>query len=378
LLRGRASETAAAQGAGFQRQRRSNYFKAATFMFAVLAGFVVVVVSADIAMNFLGVRRIHTASLLLSNTIKKVDVTRDQIVLIGSSQTAQGINGVLLEDLLHRSGLNLQVIQLSVPAVFNVESDLLLEQYLAKAPRKPIGVFIDTGFDSQPLPIIGLRRGALEIAASGLSATWQRTKISSLRNWEAINGAGLNQPALIMNRTMELVSELGDIASFFLCNISSCGILRQIDPEAPGQYSVATETLTGHAKDFVPDMMIGPAGMACGATRNDLTAEVMEPSLSFRGWQKEKYLDRGIRMVAFFYPPNQSARTACFPQQFCNYFGDKTCLTLGRAILTDLNSFDYWYDPHHVNNVGVPILTAAIARDIENLFALDRNEPPAK
>ena len=368
LLRGRTAEAMAIQQPNLKNKRQSASARTFQLILAVLTGFIFTVVITNRTLKFFGAQRIHVVSKLIGTEVAKTDPTRNQIVLVGSSQTQQQIDEVLLEKLLNQSGAHYQVIQLAVPALFNIEADTVLEEYLARTSHRPTAIFIDTGFDAEYLPTIDQRRDALAVAASSWSHTWQRIKRSWLRHGTDI--IGVRPIATRMNHAMAFLSDVTDSLNFFLCNVSNCAELRQLDPAAPGQYAAGVDPLSGHDPNFKADSVLAPAALACRMASQKMPADLIEPSVSFRRWQAEKYTAGGAVIVGFYYPPNLDVRTACFQRDFCSRIGAYPCLTLDdTSLLVDLNSYNIWYDPHHVNNRGVPTFTALFARDIEKLFA---------
>lgn len=366
VLRGRMTEATSVQR-GQQSKRQSVSAHTSRLILGLLAGFILTVAITDGALKLLRAQRIHIVSKLISTEVAKTDPMRNQIVLIGSSQTQQQIDNVLLEKLLNQNGVHYQVIQLAIPALFNIEADAVLEEYLARTPHRPTAIFIDTGFDAEYLPAIDQRRDGLAVAASDWPHTWQRIKRSWLRH--GTDTSGPEPVATRINHAMNFLSDVIDSFDFFLCNVSNCGKLRQLDPTVPGQYAAGVAPLSGHDPNFKASLVLAPAALACRTESQKMPADLIEPSLSFRRWQAKKYTAMGVPMVGFYYPPNLDVRSACFQKEFCNRIGTYPCLTLDdRSFLVDLNSYDMWYDPHHVNNLGVPIFTAAFARDIERFF----------
>lgn len=366
LLRGRPD----IQNGWPQRTLACSLVQTYKFVFAILVGFVVMVVITDSALKFAGARRVHVVSKLIGSEVAKTDTTRSQIVLVGSSQTQQQVDEVLLEKVIKESGFDYQVIQLAVPALFNIEADAVLEEYLARAPRRPVAIFIDIGFDGEYLPALDQRRDALAVSSSDWAHTWQRIRRSWLRHEANIGTTADVVPTL--THMMSFLSDAVDSLDFFFCNVSNCGILRQLDRGVGGQYEAGIAPLRGHDPRFTASLVLTSAELACHSKSQKIPGDLLDPSLSFRRWQAEKYTDRGVPLVGFYYPPNLDLHNACFEKEFCERIGAYPCLTLGDTSLFDLHNFDVWYDPHHVNDLGVPIFTRALARDIVKAFAADK------
>ena len=344
-------------------------FAIAKFVLCMFAGFIFLVGVTRLGLSIVGLERIHFASQLVTNLVNLTDPARNQIVLVGSSQTAQGIDGAQLEKELRQGGHDFQIIQLSVPALFNIESDYLLERYLARSPHRPTAIFIDVGFDSEYLPAIDQRRNGGAVAASDWPHTIQRIKRVWRRYREDIKLSGFSKPAQTLKYGFEFFAETIDAIDFLTCNLTYCAELLQLDPNVPGQYTVGTQLLYGHAPYAKASEMRTRAELACGTGSPVIPADLMEPSVGFRRWQVQKYLGLGIPIVGFFYPPNLDIGKSCFETRFCERVSPHSCLLLnGTHLLDGLDNYERWYDSHHVNNLGVPILTSALAIDIANLI----------
>jgi hypothetical protein len=351
------------------RMTRATPIRSSQLIFSILTGFIVTVAATNGIMRLVGAQRIDIGTLLISNAVKRTDPARNQIVLVGTSQTTHGIDDVLLEKLINQSGLKFQIIQLALPAMYSIEGDSVLERYMTRTPHLPTAIFIDIGFDSEHVAAIGERRGPFEVTSSNWPRTWQRIKLGWLRYWQNIKAAGTGHPTAALTAVGNFLSDTADSFDFFLCNVTNCAVLRQINPDMPSQYAVGTELIFGHASNFNASSVLAPPALACRTASQNISDDFIEPSLSFRRWQAEKYTSMGVPTVGFYYPPNLTTRTACFQKQFCERIGAYPCLTLDNIPLLTALSFDDWYDPFHVNDRGVPIFTTILARDIERFFA---------
>ncbi len=302
--------------------------KVRILIFGLVVGIVAGVAGIKGTLSFLGLHRITRLSAIVTNAVASVDPERQQIILVGQSYSIYGLDGAEVQKLINKSGYDLQIIQLTVEGVYAIEQDTELQDYLARAPHLPVAIFFEIGIESRTWQIITpyeLYR-PLSIEASGVSHTWDRIE-GSWNLHRPQRDAGATNIAAFTAALGLFLADVRASVGHFLCNVSNCGVLQQLDPSAPGQYSVGYSDRGGHAPNFKASDISQPKPLAC--TVRQLSAKqstLLALSLNLRRWQAKEYKALGVPLVAFYRPPSLYESERCFAKAFCANIGSYPCL----------------------------------------------------
>jgi hypothetical protein len=319
------------------------------------------------ALGFLDLHRNHRVSPLLGSAVASASLERQQIVLVGQSLSFYGIDGALLEKILNQRNSRFQVVQLTVEGVSPIEQDYILNSYLAHAPHPPTAIFFDVGFDSDYWPAVPWDQtyDPLTIAASDWTHTWRRIVSSWELNWTRIREGWPDNLAAVYGYSAQFTSDVAMSFGHFICNTMNCGEIQQLNPLSSG-YSTGYAFRIGHAPQFKDSDIADPFPLKCDTGDN---FSRLRTSLSMRRWQNHIYLDRGVKLIAFYKPPLLRMSQRCFAVAFCQKIGNSPCLNgEDPALFAELKSPDKWFDQNHLNASGVPYYTQSFARDVIHIL----------
>lgn len=280
---------------------------------------------------------------------------RLEVLIVGSSHSAESIDDKRLEAALAKAGFPYAVRALTAGGFFAFDQDVMLDEYLRKADRIPIAVMIEVGTEykiaidpnkqdkAAGVRFIDLKRAGLGIVHL-LNADWPLSiKINSL--WSVIRHVifkimhtGFASQAVIWG---EALPEKG---------------FHEIDiPHPRFTHEIADRISAG---DVFARAKI---------------AKIPNETLNWRKDQKSNLPRAGVRHSIYFTPPILNIQRRAFQKAICERAPDLECIdSTGDDLMKEL-SFEHWYDDGHVLRSGAWIYTDWLAeRLIERLSSAPR------
>ncbi len=119
------------------------------FVLLIFVGFFISQEIFEYTSNYLDLERRSSMLHVLRGLIGQ-NTGNPVILLAGSSYTARGVDGKIIQDVLQESGYNYAVHQLSYPGAYAFEQDYYIEKYLKHAPvPRIVGIDLITPLGSK-------------------------------------------------------------------------------------------------------------------------------------------------------------------------------------------------------------------------------------
>lgn len=280
---------------------------------------------------------------------------RLEVLIIGSSHTAEAIDDKRLEAALAKAGFPYAVRALTAGGFFAFDQDVILDEYLRKTERIPIAVMIEVGTEykiaidpSKQDKAVGVRFIDVKRAGLGvvhlLNADWPLSiKIESI--WSVIRH--------VIFKTVH--------TGFASQAVTWGGVLPEkgfhgIDNPHPR-----------FTREFADRVSAGDVFARAKI------AKVPNETLKWREDQKSKLPRAGVRHAIYFTPPILNIQRRAFQKAVCDRTPDLKCIdSTGDDLMKEL-SFEHWHDDGHVLRTGAWIYTDWLAeRLIERLGSAAR------
>lgn len=275
---------------------------------------------------------------------------RLEVLIVGSSHTAEAIDDKRLEAALAKAGFPYAVRALTAGGFFAFDQDVILDEYLRKADRIPIAVMIEVGTEykiaidpSKQNRAVGVRFIDIERAGLAivhlLNADWPLSiKVESL--WNVIRH--------MIFKTMH--------TGFAGQAVPWGGVL----PEKGFH-----ENNTPHprfTREFADRVSAGDVFASAKI------AKVPNETLRWREEQKRKLPRAGVRHAIYFTPPILNIQRRAFQKAVCNRAPGLKCIdSTGDNLMKEL-SFEHWHDDGHVLRTGAWIYTDWLAQQLIDRF----------
>ena len=284
------------------------------------------------------------------------DPAKLQLLLVGSSYSALGVDGKLIERDLARAGIALQVLDLAKPGNFMISQDYTIDYYLARAKKVPEFIFIELGPEYYNDPgAMGPSYVNTGTAISDHTADQVPWRVRSIGAYDAPPG--------------EKFSKYRDLATHVLFHYTDFGLSGQLVAErdlsgAPGFSPEETPHVPVKPSELT-ELAQAPAPPPPGA----LPANV-EFIAKFREMQVRKLKARGAKVVGFYQTAMAPLGMRDYGVQLCAQLHGIPCITANDpALRRKLNNPSLWFDPVHLLHPGAEIYSAWFANQLASTLA---------
>ena len=284
---------------------------------------------------------------IVKYALEKADPSKPQLLLIGSSYTALGVDSDLVARALHQQGYPLQVLDLAKPGNYMISQDYTLDYYLARAKKVPEFVFIEIGpeyyNDTGAMGPSYIDTGTA-IADHSLSALLWRSR--SIAAYGGPPAQQFNDYWNLMTHTLFHVFDFG--LSGQLVSHARLAARAGFDPEETARNPVKPseiQTLTQPAQRLADDEQQLPANVRF--------------IIAFRKMQIAKLKARGVKVVGFYQTEMAPLEMRDYGKQVCYELKNVPCIIADDpALQRRLDNAAYWYDPVHLLHPGAEIYSS--------------------
>lgn len=280
---------------------------------------------------------------------------RLEVLILGSSHTAEAVDDLRLEAALAKAGFPYAVRALTAGGFFAFDQDVVLDEYLRKADRVPIAVMIEIGTEykiaidpNKADKAVGVR--FIDIQRAGLALVHLLNA-----DWP------LSIKVVSIWRTIRHVFHKVFHTGFAGHAVTWGGVLPEkgfhgIDdphprftPEFAAQ--VGTGDVTAHAR----------------------ITSVPDETLAWRVGQKRRLPRAGVRYAIFFTPPILNLQRRAFQKAVCDGAPELECIDSTTDNVMNELSYEHWHDDGHVLRTGAWIYTDWLAEQLVAQFRRPRN-----
>lgn len=278
------------------------------------------------------------AELARNPSEKRLDV-----LIIGSSRSANAIDDDRLESALEKAGFPYDVRFIAAGGFFAFEHDVFFEEYLRETDRIPIAVLFEISTEAK-----------FELDAN------KENKASGIRflngdhAWLAFEHLmESNRPAIEIARNVKTYARH---ISYRMFNIGFAGHAKQRDYLPPRN---AYQPFDAPSPDFDPDSVpsASPKDFPVLVDR----ADVLDATLRWRARQSASLPKRGIKNALYFTPPVLDVYRRAHQAAICKRVPDLRCIEYSDSDLPEQLTKEHWYDAGHVLRSGAEIYTDWLA-----------------
>jgi hypothetical protein len=248
-----------------------------------------------------------------------------RILIVGSSHSARGLDGDLLQ-----AELQTPIAQLSRAGAFAFEQDAGLDKYLAHA--------------SPPVVLIELGSEFYINSQRHLFAPYNIEHADLRRTWWGVRLV-VGRPDLSIPEQFEAA---WDRVRHMLARVMNAGIVRQArhDPVWPEKgFRPTSERPASLTDDDIQRSLATEDGPATNVAA----------ALTFRQWQRDKVLAAGVGKVRFFVPPIADPARRGWADALCAALG-QDCMPMDSALVKSIPA-GMWADEVHLRPEGARIYT---------------------
>lgn len=328
------------------RTRLPSKAQAFQVLAGTVVGFVVFVGLTDVTARGLGlVRATHvdevTAELRRNPSEKRLDV-----LIIGSSRSANAIDDDRLEAALEKAGFPYDVRFVAAGGFFAFEHDAFLKEYLRETDRIPIAVMFEVSTEAK-----------IEFDAN------KENKANGIRFLDGDHAWLAFEHLMESNRSpLQKAQDLRTYARHIFYrtfNIGFAGHARQRDLLPPRDGFQPLDT---------PNPSFNADAVA-SVSRKDFPvlvakADVLDTTLRWRERQAAALPKLGIKHALYFTPPVLDAFRRAHQAAICERAPAIRCIEYSDSDLPERLTEEYWHDPGHVLRTGAEIYTDWLAEQL--------------
>ena len=282
---------------------------------------------------------------------RNADPSKAQVLVIGSSLTALGVDNDLITRDLKAKGYPVQVLNLAKVGTMMISQDDELDEYLARAKKIPEFVFIEVG------PEYWTDTGAIGPSDAYTSNAIADHGIDQFASRAKSIAAYPGSPAQKFN-------EYWDLASYTLFNAFDFGLSGQLatDDQVRARNGFLVRQTRRHHVTVTKaevDEVVKPAGLLF---KTGPLPESLRFVLGFRRMQIAKLKARGVKVVGFFQPEVPSLVVREYGLQVCHELQGVPCIIADDPVLQrKLDNPAMWYDRLHLLRPGAEIYSEWLA-----------------
>ncbi|MEP4380481.1 MAG: hypothetical protein ABJ215_16170 [Alphaproteobacteria bacterium] len=311
-----------------------------------VVGFIVFVGLTDVTAWGLGlVRATHvdevTAELRRNPSEKRLDV-----LIIGSSRSANAIDDDRLEAALEKAGFPYDVRFIAAGGFFAFEHDAFLKEYLRETDRIPIAVLFEVSTEAK-----------IEFGAN------KENKASGIRFMNGDHAWLAFEHLMESNRpARHKIHDLQTYARhvfYRIFNIGFAGHAKHRDSlRVRNAYQPFDTPSRGFDAEKVPSI-----------SRKDFPvlvakADVLDATLRWRERQAAALPKLGIKHALYFTPPILDAFRRAHQAAICERTPAIRCIEYSDSNLPEQLTEEHWHDPGHVLRTGAEIYTDWLAEQL--------------
>lgn len=271
------------------------------------------------------------------------DPSKTQLLLMGSSLTALGVDNDLITADLKARGYPVQVLSLAKMGTAMIEQDDELDDYLSRAKKVPEFVFFEIGPEYWS-----------DTAALGAGERYTSNAIAShgVKRFAARAESIAAYPA----PPSERFDKYSDLVTYTLFNLFDFGLSGQLvpDDQVVGQNGFIVRNVRRHnvtVSQAQIDELAQPATLPTGSPPPNLRFV-----LAFRQRQIAELKARGVKVVGFFQPELPSPEQRGYGLQMCRELRDMPCIIAeDPALRRKLDDPAMWYNGLHLLHPGAEV-----------------------
>ena len=318
--------------------------------FQILAGgavgFVLIVGLTDVTAWSLGLVRATHVDEVMAELQRNPSEKRLDVVIVGSSRSANAIDDDRLEAALEKAGFPYDIRFVAAGGFFAFEHDVFLKEYLRETDRIPIAVMFEVSTEAK-----------YEFDAN------KESKASGIRFMNGGHAWLAFEHLMESNRSaLQKTRDLQTYARHIFYRMFNIG-------------------LAGHAKHrgylparngYQPFDLPNPAFDADtvpGTARKDFPvlvarADVLDATLRWRERQAAALPKLGIKHALYFTPPVLDAFRRAHQAAICDRTPSIRCIEYSASDLPEQLTSEHWHDAGHVVRTGAEIYTDWLATQL--------------
>lgn len=312
-----------------------------------IVGFIAFVGLTDVAAWGLNLVRATHVDEVVAELERNPSEKRLDVLIIGSSRSANAIDDDRLEAALERAGFPYDVRFVAAGGFFAFEHDVFLEEYLRGTDRIPIAVLFEISTEAK-----------IEFGAN------KENKASGIRFMNGDHAWLAFEHLMESNRPpLQKANELKTYARhvfYRMFNIGFAGHAKHPAFLLPRDAYQPFDT---------PSRGFNPATVPRAALRKDFPvhvakAEVLDATLRWRARQAAALPKRGIRNALYFTPPVLDVNRRAHQAAICLRVPDIRCIEYSDSDLPEQLTDEHWYDAGHVLRSGAELYTDWFAQQL--------------
>jgi hypothetical protein len=314
------------------------------------------IVAVNATTSTVGLSRDSNVEPVVKYALERADVSRPQILFVGSSYTALGVDAALVESELNRSGYRLQVLDLAKPGNYMISQDHTVDYYLSRAKKVPEIVFLEIGPEYYN-----------DTGAMGASYLYTGTAISDHAPdqllWRSRSIAAYRKPL------PEKFDDYWNLATHSIFHIFDFGLSGQLvsNKAIAARPAFAPEE---SARNPVKAADISDLTQPSQLLSDGPLPQKVRFILAFRRMQIRKLKARGVKIVGFYQTEMAPLEMRDYGQQVCYELSNVPCLIADDPSLQRrLDNPALWYDPVHLLYPGAEIYSAWLGNRLASLLA---------
>ncbi len=325
----------------------------------ICIGMAVAIATINAITSYFGTGRDSNIRPVVKGLLEKADKSRPQLLLVGSSYSALGVDDSVVEREMNNRGYPVQVLELAKPGNFAISQDFTIDYYLARAGKVPEYVFIELGpeYYSDPgaLGPSYLYTGT-SIADHALSQFWWRLR------------SILTYPS----DPFQKLAKVSNLTTHFLYNVFNFGLSGQLVADkdlAP----VPGFTPSDKAHKPLEWHELSPIENSAAPLSRDPVPPHVTFLLDYRRWQTKKLMERGAKVVGYYQVAMVPEGIRVYGVQVCRELRELPCFTGDDIeVRQQLQDPAFWYDSVHLLHSGAEKYSVWFASRVADILTASR------
>ncbi|MBT3399924.1 MAG: hypothetical protein HOL07_00815 [Rhodospirillaceae bacterium] len=309
----------------------------------VIVGFMLFVGFTDVTAGSLNLMRATHVDEVLAELERNPSEKRLDVLIIGSSRSANAIDDDRLEAALEKAGFPYDVRFIAAGGFFAFEHEALLDEYLRETDRIPIAVLFEVSTEAKV--VLDANK---ENKASGIRF------LNGGHAWLAFEHL-MESDGPLIEKTRNLQTYARHIF-YRMFNIGLAGHAKYRDFLLPRD---AYQPFDTPDPDFDPDSVRSalPKDFPVLVAR----ADVLDATLRWRARQAASLPKRGIKNALYFTPPILDVYRRAHQAAICARVPAIRCIEYSDSDLPEQLTNEHWRDAGHVLRSGAEIYTDWLA-----------------
>lgn len=317
-------------------------------LFGFCVGLLAGIVGVNVVTSRMGASRFSNIRPVVKYLLQDADASKAQLLIVGSSYTALGVDDGLVQKELAKKGDPVQVLELAIAGNFMISQDYTIDRYLAHAKKVPEFIFIELGpensVDSGDMGPSYLNTGTAIADHGPGQLAWRARSIA------AYDASPLDRLVKVEHLTSHL-----------LFNVFNFGLSGQLlaDKDVSPTPAFLPED---NAHKPLTKADVSPIEQPAAPISTDAIPPNIRFIVEFRRMQVRKLKALGARIVGFYQPILTPTGLRAYGIEMCQELRDVPCITADNlAIRREFDDSALWFDKVHLLRPGAEKYSAWLA-----------------